>query len=238
MALSETWFMDGYIDFELQRYKLLAYLQEVGKHFTATKLYPQLSDIIFHYSNLLNFQKNKQVLQSSFPKELNHINMEKLKLVYNEMLQDNEMMAELERIITYAINKMKYTLSTGAEIYERIEQQLCIEPVGIMPLYKNEGYLMLRYAQQNNVSVYYYSISLFEHQDAKYKGIKMEYIDNWTKNISITYEHIKTDIIRTIRTLPNPAVYFIESPLQIPLNETLLPIAKRTLVRYIEKGAA
>ena len=30
MALSETWFLDGYIDFELQKYKLLAYLRAAG----------------------------------------------------------------------------------------------------------------------------------------------------------------------------------------------------------------
>jgi hypothetical protein len=29
MILSETWFMEGYIDFELQKYRLLAYLKDV-----------------------------------------------------------------------------------------------------------------------------------------------------------------------------------------------------------------
>ena len=40
---------------------------------------------------------------------------------------------------------MKGTIDNGAEIYELIEKQLHIEPVGILPLYKNEGYMLLRY---------------------------------------------------------------------------------------------
>jgi len=32
-TLSETWFAEGYIDFELKKYTLLAYLQEVNKNF-------------------------------------------------------------------------------------------------------------------------------------------------------------------------------------------------------------
>lgn len=53
-TLSQTWFADGYIDFELKKYTLLAYLQEVNKYFTANKLYPQLADVIFHYNNIMN----------------------------------------------------------------------------------------------------------------------------------------------------------------------------------------
>ena len=54
-TLSETWFAEGYIDFELKKYMLLAYLQEINKGFTENKLYPQLADIIFHYNNVIAF---------------------------------------------------------------------------------------------------------------------------------------------------------------------------------------
>ncbi|MCB9045977.1 MAG: hypothetical protein H6550_07540 [Chitinophagales bacterium] len=234
MALSETWFLDGYIDFELQKYKLLAYLQEVNKYFNDNKLYPQLADVIFHYRNLEDFRKNKQLLQNSFPRQLSQVNLERLQLVYTEMLKDNAMMAELEEIVSFAIDRMKHTIDDGTGIYELVEQQLNIEPVGIMPLYKNEGYMLLRYKQQHEVHAYNYTISMLQHNDTRYKAVKMVYIDRYAKNISITYEHIKTQIIKSIRTLPNPAVYFVESNLEVPLKETLLPIAKRALVRQIE----
>ena len=38
-SLSETWFAEGYIDFELKKYTLLAYLQHVNSYFNQNKLY-------------------------------------------------------------------------------------------------------------------------------------------------------------------------------------------------------
>lgn len=231
--LSETWFIEGYVDFELQKYKLLAYLQDVNKCFSQNKLYPQLADIIFHYNNLIRFKTNKSFLQDQFPKQLSMVNLQKLELVYEQMLKDDETMAELERIVTFAAENMKQTIDNGAEIYELIEKQVTIEPVGILPLYKNEGYILIRYGNIAEIRAYFYNITLFEHKDARYKGIQVQYINTWERNLVNTNTYIKRDIIRSIRTLPNPAVYSIESPLQVPLDETLLPIAKRMLVRQL-----
>ena len=234
MTLNETWFMDGYIDFEFQKYRLLAYLQEVDHHFKETRLYPPLSDVVFHYNNLMAFRDNKKLMQDQFPKRMDSVDIQKLEITYEKMLEDNALMQELERITQYAIDEMKGTIENGTEIYELVEKQLRIEPIGIMPLYKNEGYILLRYGNLSEVRAYAYVTTIFEHMSAKYRGIKISYIDSWQKNIINTYEQIKRDIIRSVRTLPNPAVYSIEFPLQIPLDETLLPIAKRMLVRYIE----
>ncbi|MCR6719499.1 MAG: hypothetical protein NVV59_04220 [Chitinophagaceae bacterium] len=64
--LSETWFAEGYIDFELKKYTLLAYLQEVGKYFNENKLYPQLADVVFHYNNLVAFREKQEVFTGTF----------------------------------------------------------------------------------------------------------------------------------------------------------------------------
>ena len=236
MILSENWFMEGYIDFELQKYRLLAYLKEVKDSFHETRLYPYLADTVFHYNNLVAFRDNKKILQDSFPKRLDHIDVKRLEMVYERILADDELMQELEQIIGFSLGEMKRAIGDGAEIYDLVEKQLAIEPVGIVPLYRNEGYVLLRYGAHSEVRVYNYTITLFEHKDARYKGIRMEYMDTRTKTLSNTYQQIKLDIIREYHMLPNPAVYTVEYPLAVPLNETLLPIAKRVLVRHIEHG--
>jgi hypothetical protein len=88
-SLSETWFAEGRIDFELKKYTLLAYLQEVNRYFDENKLYPQLADIIFHYNNIVAFRENKKYLQEHFPKKLTGLQMEKLQLIYEQMLEDD-----------------------------------------------------------------------------------------------------------------------------------------------------
>jgi len=233
MTLSETWFMEGFIDFELQKYRLLAYLNDVKQSFNETKLYPQLSDIVFHHNNLVAFRNSKKLLQDQFPRKMDGMNLQKMELIYEHVLADDELMQELEHITQYAIDEMKGAINEGAEIYDFVERKLEIGSVGIIPLYKNEGYVFLRYGAYAEVRIYNYSITIFEHKDARFKGIKMEYLDSREKNLVNTYEQIKMDIVRSIRTLPNPAVYKVEFPLAVPFNETLLPIAKRVLMRHI-----
>src|ERR1044071_2982401 len=116
--LSETWFAEGYIDFELKKYTLLAYLQEVGKCFNENRLYPQLADVIFHYNNIVAFRENKKFLQEHFPKQLTDINRQKLQLVYERMIEDDELMKELEEIIQFSADNIRTTIRSGAEIYE------------------------------------------------------------------------------------------------------------------------
>lgn len=232
-TLSETWFADGFIDFELKKYTLLAYLQEVNKHFGQNKLYPQLADVIFHYNNLVAFRENKKYLQEHFPKKLTMIQMEKLQMLYEQMIEDDELMTELEEIINYAAGKIKSTISNGTEIYEFVENQLNIFPVGIVPLEINEGYFFLAEGSYRHTRVYQYSLSIFSKQDEKYRSMKTEYIDDWDRSLVNTYENIKADLLRLKKDMPNPAVYCIETELKFPVDETLLPIAKRSLVRYI-----
>ena len=237
-TLSETWFADGYIDFELKKYTLLAYLQEVNKFFNENKLYPQLSDIIFHYNNLVAFRENKKFLQEQFPKKFTGIQLEKLQLLYEQMIEDDDLMQQLEDIINYSAGKIKSTISNGTEIYEFVEDKLNIFPVGIVPLEINEGYFFLSQGTDRTTRVYQYRLSIFSKHDEKYRSIKTEFIDDWNRSIVNTYENIKGELLKRKKDFPNPAVYCIETELNFPIEETLLPVAKRSFVRYISNSAA
>lgn len=232
-TLSETWFADGYIDFELKKYTLLAYLQEITRQFTENRLYPQLADLIFHYNSLVAFRENKKFLQEQFPKRLSGIQLEKLQVLYEQLVEDDELMQELEAIIQYASGQMQQTISNGTEIYDFVEQQLTINPVGLLPIETTEGYFFLSEGAHRETRVYQYRLSIFEKHQERYRSIKTEYISRYERSIVNTYEWIKLDLIRNRKALPNPAVYSIETELRIPLEETLLPVAKRSLVRYI-----
>jgi hypothetical protein len=235
--LSETWFAEGRIDFELKKYTLLAYLQEVNKYFNENKLYPQLSDIIFHYHNLVAFRENKKYLQEHFPKKLTGLQMEKLQVLYEQMIGDDELMQELEDIIQFSANSIRNTIGSGTQLYEFVEENINITPVGLIPLDTHEGYFFLSSGEKGRTKVYQYRLSIFEKHDERYRSIKTSFIDHRARGISHTYEHIKAELIRYRRDLPNPAVYSIETDLSFPVDETLLPIAKRSLVKFISAAA-
>lgn len=231
--LSETWFAEGYIDFELKKYTLLAYLQATNQYFDENKLYPQLADLIFHYNNLVAFRENKKYLQEQFPKKLTGIQIEKLQVLYEQMIDDSELMQELEEIISFAAGHMKTTISSGTEIYEFVEENLSISPVGILPLDVQEGYFFLSAGKSKTTRVYQYRLSIFDKHDERYRSIRTAYIDTRQRSMVSSYENMKSELIKARQEMPNPAVYCIETSLSFPVEETLLPIAKRSLVKYI-----
>jgi hypothetical protein len=235
--LSETWFAEGFIDFELKKYTLLAYLQEINRYFNENRLYPQLADVVFHYNNIVAFRENKKYLQEHFPKKLTGLQIEKLQVLYEQMIADDGMMTELEEIIHYSEAELKTTISNGAEIYEFVEGNLSIAPVGIVPLDVQEGYFFLSTGDARQTRVYQYRMSIFEKHDERYRSMKTAYLDERRRSLFQTYEHLKYELIRERSELPNPAVYCIETDLQFPIEETLLPIAKRSLVKFLSTAA-
>ena len=172
------------------------YLQEINKHFYEKKLYPQLADLIFHYNNLISFKENKKYLQEQFPKKLTGIQLEKLQLLYQSLIEDDTLMQELEDIINYASPTMKKIINRGSEIYEFVETKLKIDPVGIIPLDHNEGYFLLCEGSCRNTWVYQYRLSIFEKHDEKFRSIKTEFVDVWQRNLVNSYHNIKSQLIR------------------------------------------
>ena len=147
-------------------------------------------------------------------------------------------MQELEDIIQYSAGQIKTMIHSGTEIYEFVEENINITPVGLLPLDTQEGYFFLSTGKAYATKVYYYRLSIFEKHDEKYRSIRTAFIDHRQRSISSTYEHIKSELIRHRRDLPNPAVYSIETELSFPVDETLLPIAKRSLVKFLTANAA
>jgi hypothetical protein len=149
------------------------------------------------------------------------------------MIEDDELMQELEDIIQYSANTIKTTIQAGAEIYEFVEAKLSIEPVGLIPLDVNEGYLFIKDGTYNATVVYQYRLTIFEKHDEKFRGIRTDFVHKWQRSVTNSPENIKHELIRNRKELPNPAVYNIETELAYPMEETLLPIAKRSFVKYL-----
>ncbi len=236
-TLNQNWLTEGLIDFEYKKYILLAYLQEVKRSFTEQKLYPYLSDLVFHYQNLQSIKDNKKLLYENFPQEISKADFEKLNISYKKMVQDDDLMAQIEEILTFSIPRFKDLLNEGKNLYESIEEHVNIIQVGLASLYRNEGYLFLAQPHTPETRVYQYQITLFENAHEKYRGVHMMFLESLKRGIGVTYESLKVDVSRRYQTLGNPATYLIESAIRCPLDETLLPIAKRLLVKYISTTA-
>ncbi len=237
MKLKENWLTEGLIDFEYKKYVLLAYLKKVKESFHRVELYPFLSDMVYHYRNLQAIHDNKSLIFDAFPKELSTEDLENLELNYRTIMEDDAIMKEIESIIEFALPQLKSHLEEGSVIYEYVESKCEIEPIGLSSLATNEGYLFISQPPESETKIYRYHTTIFGNSADEYRGLNLNYIYKEKRSLSNTYEKIKLNLIKEFHDLPNPATFLILSKLKFPFTPTLMPVAKRLLVKHVSKAA-
>ena len=148
-------------------------------------------------------------------------------------MDDDETMLEIEEIVQFAAPKFDNALQNGKKIYEYIESNLEISTVGITPLYRDAGYLLLNEYPGQEIRIYQYQLSIFENDYETYRGVHTQYIETIRRSLTNTFENLKVDLVKKNTHLPNPATFVIMAKVPCPFEQSLMPIAKRTLVKYV-----
>lgn len=235
MRLQDNWLTEGLIDFEYKKYVLLAYLKSVKESFGKVELYPYLSDIIFHYRNLLTLQSNKSLIVDNFPKELSLEKLKQLEVSYRKIIQDDAVMQEIEAIMDFAVPRLKGQLEEGTSIYDFVESKCELSSIGVVPLYAMEGYMFMTQPPENETSIYRYQITVFHSSSEPLRGLQTQFVCTTACSLVNTYESMKMDLVRKYNDLPNPAAFLVLSKMRFPFQQTLMPVAKRLLMKYLSK---
>ncbi|MGZ3884615.1 MAG: hypothetical protein ACXVPQ_01740 [Bacteroidia bacterium] len=230
-TLSENWITENLMDFEYKKYILLDYLQQVEAHFNEQKLYPDLAELIAHYKNLVRLKQNTNALESQFRKSVKGIDLEHLKLIYEKL--DDESLSELKQIIEFSEPLMVSELAKGKTIFDQAEQNIIVDHIGILPIYRMEGYFLLYPYQSKDVIAYNYSFAKINLLQQEVYGLNCSYFSTFTISLSQTVDRIKQELIYTNPQFPNPPVYLFKAQSQLPNDETFLPIAKRLLYKTL-----
>lgn len=231
-TLSENWITERLIDFEYKKYVLLDYLQKVKSHFNEQKLYPDFAELIAHYKNLIALKNNTSALESSFKKTIKGIDYEKLALMYESTIND-ETLNELKQIIAFSEPLFVDELQKGKSIFDFAEKHILTNHIGILPIYKQEGYFILYPYQSRQVFVYTYNFAKITLLQQEVLGLNCKYFSSYVLSLSKTVDKLKLDIIDANPQFPNPAVYLFKANAALPNEETFLPIAKRLLYKNL-----
>ena len=237
MKLTDNWLTEGLIDYEYKKYLLLAYLKEARESFGRVELYPWLAELVFHYQNLLTIRDSKSSIYNAFPKALSLEELERLEVKYKPLLEDDQVMKEIALILEFAIPALQARLDEGSYIYDYVESNCVIEPIGLSTLSSNEGYVFISQPPEAETKVYRYHTTLFGSSKDQWRGVHLHYVLEEKRSLSNTYEAIKLRLIKRFQDIPNPATYLIFSRLNFPYGPTLMPVAKRLLARQIATAA-
>lgn len=228
-------FLQAANDLELSKYKFLAAIKDAGEFLHKNRLYPDLAELINIYSLLNDLINKKAALIDQLPAKLSGFDLENKKAIYEK----NELSEDKSKIVFDFINwtmpKIKEVIDEGKAIFDFIDKNMKVKEIGILPIYKKEGYFIIPDNEENTLLIYRYEMTLLPAEDEQYHTLKtklIEAIESCDTN-EVKPEDIKIDLIKRFPELPNPAVYNIYIDIDFPFIETVLPIAKRKLIREL-----
>jgi hypothetical protein len=233
-TLPNDWLTEGLFDAEYKKYVILAYLQHVHRQFGDRRLYPDLTDLQNHYRRSLTLHGQHRGLREQFKRYLTGLDPETLQLRYELQQPDDDCTQTLEEILDFALPRFERTEAEGRTLDAEVAANLTVSPVGLLPLVRTEGYLFVAEPVSRETRVYQYRLTIFDTTHPPRRRMHTTPLETVRRGLTTTYEHLKLDLVRRNRHLPNPATFAVEAKRSYPLEETLLPVAQRKVAEWLD----
>lgn len=227
-------FTNAVYDFERAQYQILSNLQSVRQDFSNNRIYPHLGDLIALYGTLQTITEESDHLRKALPGTIKEVDLEAQEVVYEKADLDHDKMQTVEELIQWAMPHVKAAIDEGKTIFEFVEDHLHMEEVGIVPSYVQEGYLFVPDRETDQLHVLQYNLSIFTGSDERFRSLRTSHVRSIPqRSIRHSPQTIKLSLMEERRDLPNPATYYFDSEIEFPYESTVLPVAKRKLMRYL-----
>jgi len=229
-------FFDPETDLEMNQYRILAGLKTARAEFDRKKIYPSLALLIKLKRDLNQIKDEKNNLNENFPKIIKGFDVKEQKVIYetSENLDLNDNVELIFTLIDWAIPYINQAIEEGTILFDFVEENLILEQVGILPMYKEEGYFMITDNIALELQVHRYVCALISSDTDKFRTLKTEFVKSEKQGIiKRTPEVIKQELIKERTDLPNPATFLLDSDLDFPFIETIMPVAKRKMISHI-----
>ena len=228
-------------DFEGAQYRILSNLQHARQQFASNRIYPYLGQLIQIYGTLQTIVSTSEGLREALPGKIIDVDLEAKEVVYEQPELETDQMMAVEELIQWAMPIIQDAIDEGKTIFEFVEDNLHMEEVGIVPSYVQEGYLFVPDHENRDLHILRYTLSIFTGPKERYRSLRTAHVRSVRQqSVHQSPQHLKLSLMEERRDLPNPATYCFDFDLDFPYEETVLPVAKRKLMRYLftEEGKA
>lgn len=208
-------------DPERSRYLLLNKFKLCEREFNETRLYPTYQMLINIYIQLGDIMKNhNRIFNKEYTDAISEEEMdEKMMLINNELEKSFELMH-------WAFAQFNRVMEQGKAIYDFVDESIKIESIGIMSRHNTEGYFILPDNSQRLFRIIKYSRNL-------YKVLKTKEVGNREmKLITIPNEVLRNYMISD--DIINQIIYMLDTELNFSYQQTILPVAKRKFLGFLE----
>lgn len=221
-------------DVEMRQYRVLAALQKARREFRQNRIYPQLAELVDLFNTLRSLDRHIKDMKNDFPKEITRIDLENKTIEKRVILVDGSHIDRVAKLIEWVLPHIREVIEEGTSVYEFVDENLSIEEVGIVPDYREEGYFFVPDNTEKQLLLFQFEVTLFESAEDRYRALKTFFLKKvGLDNLRHTPGELKLGLIRELKKLPNPITFSCSTPLALPFQETVFPVAKRKLLRYL-----
>lgn len=221
-------------DVEKRQYIILGELKKISEQFQYYKVYPHLSRLIELRRVLKDVISRLFDLRSKFPKQISKIDWINRTIEHEVIFTSGTDISAVEDLIEWALPQIENVIEEGVAIHEFVESELTVEQVGILPGYRDEGYLFVPDNQRKSLNLFRFEVSIFQSSDDQYRALKTRFLKHLEQDrVKLSPGSIKLDLIREESELPNPATYSFNTDLDFPFYYTIFPVAKRRLMHIL-----
>lgn len=228
--LGKDWLTEPAIDYEYKKYLLLAYIQQAEQELELLKLYPTSSDALLELDRMQAYLACLMDNKTLLPKELMRFDLKTVSPTYNTLYEAPEALQVITSIAEYAEEQLTGLVDKACQLREELENLIALEPIGVLPVKPEFGYLFIE--QPKAVEVFEYEITHVASTTNELYRIKTSYYNSYSVTLTNTYSSIKTRLIKT-GTIANPGTFLVRSDYNLPVEETLLPLAKNRIKHYL-----
>ncbi|HET6569575.1 MAG TPA: hypothetical protein VFG50_16540 [Rhodothermales bacterium] len=227
-------FLEAGQDYESTQYRILSGLQEVRRDFSNNIIYPHLGELVSLHQSLRQMAEQLRTFKEVLPRRIKNVDIDAGEITYEHVGVGSGQVSFIEDIIGWALPNIQSAIEEGRAIFEFVEESLHLEEVGIVPSFVEEGYLLVPDFRGRKLHVLRYDLSIFTQAEERYRTLRTTHVRSVpVGEIIPSPQSIKLDILEYDRSLPNPATYFFDTDLDFPFEQTMLPVAKRKLMRYL-----
>ena len=215
---------DGARDAEAARYRVLAGLAHAHDAFTRNRVSPHLGDLIRLHAGLRVLIAGADAIRPRGA--VVDVDWEAGRLVRDEA--PAPLAVELAR---WALPRIEVVLAEGRTLYEFADEHAEIQAVGILPGYRSEGFLLV--ADGAQVWTLRYQISPITGPDGRYQTLRTSRVDVPLDPLAPP-QAWKSALADAAPDLASPAAFRLSAEVDLPVEETLVPVAKRKLLGMVQ----
>lgn len=237
-------------DYELAEYRILSLIKNIEKKLHNNFVMPYYAELDELYGVLKRVIENQNKINKNLKNETSNSGRldndqedEEENDYLKKIIRDSENKAINERakslhpeekvfdIIQKYLPKIEELLAEAKAVFDFVFDNLEFEEIGLTPLYKNEGYLLLQTDKLNEVIAYKFSNFLTYTGNVPIQYFNAKLVRRFP--IPSSWTEIKLKLLKEFSELPNPATFKCYFDYSFPVEETVLPAAKKKLLNYL-----